>query len=521
MDDLDKNMDAKDIKPPNKAAKAMVLFITAWFIILSALTCALPKPAMYSDLGNNYVNAITEGLKIDSGDTAWVLVSSCLVLFMTPGVAFFYGGMVDHKNVISTMFQSFVSMGFITVLWIFIGFSLSFGEDANGSGIMGHPKTYFFFEDTGNAPHASLCPTIPLILFSMFQLMFAIITPVLISGSLAERVNFYSWMIFICIWHILVYCPLVHIVWHPDGILRKWGFIDFAGGIPVEMASGYGALAGAIFLGPRKNNGGKHYAANVPHILLGTAIFWFGWLGFNAGSALTSNTLAANTFATTQAGAASAMITWIFLDILLGRQVTAAGACNGAVIGLVALTPSSGYITTGSGLIIGVIACFVCYFAGNYMKERTNIDDTLDVFAVHGLGGTVGVLCTGIFASKKVNIAGPNGLIYGNGELLGKHIAVVLVVVPFIMISTYCCFAIANFFIPIRVTDEEEMLGLDYSMHNESLSHHTGINGVNSIEYLKELETSFKNTKNPPKVENWQKVPTAQVEDVVVAVDNA
>lgn len=216
----------------------MVVFITIWFIILSALTCALPKPAMYSDLGSNFVAAEAAGLSVDTGDTAWVLMSSCLVLFMTPGVAFFYGGMVEHKNVISTMFQSFVSMGFITVLWILVGFSLSFGDDANGSGIMGHPKTFFMFQDTGNAPSASLSPTVPLIIFSMFQLMFAIITPVLISGSLAERVNFYSWMIFICVWHILVYCPLVHIVWHPDGILRKWGYIDFAGGIPVEMASG-------------------------------------------------------------------------------------------------------------------------------------------------------------------------------------------------------------------------------------------------------------------------------------------
>ena len=431
---------------------------------------------------------------------------------MTPGVAFFYGGMVDHKNVISTMFQSFVSMGFVTVLWILVGFSLAFGDDANGSGVMGHPKTFFMFVDTGNAPSASLCPTIPLILFSMYQLMFAIITPVLISGSLAERVNFYSWMIFICIWHILVYCPLVHLVWHPQGALRKWGYIDFAGGIPVEMASGYAALAGALFLGPRKETGNKHYPANVPHILLGTAIFWFGWLGFNAGSALTSGTLAANTLATTQAGASSAMITWIFIDILLGKPVTAVGACNGAVIGLVALTPSSGYITTGSGLVTGIIACVICYFIGNYMKERTSVDDTLDVFAVHGIGGTVGVLCTGIFASKRVNPAGPNGLIYGGGELLGKHIAVILVVVPFIMISTYGCFAIANFFIPIRVSEEDEMLGLDYSMHNESLSSHpySAANNVNSLEVLKELDRN----KAVQKAEQYQQ---ANVEEVTIS----
>lgn len=362
----------------------MVLFISAWFIILSALTCALPKPAMYSDLGNNFLNAQANGWEINSGDVAWILVSSCLVLFMTPGVAFFYGGMVDHKNVISTMFQSFVSMGLVTVLWIFIGFSLCFGEDANGSGVLGHPKTYFMFENTGNAPDGRLVKSIPLILYAMFQLMFAIITPVLISGSLAERVNFYSWMIFICVWHILVYCPLVHLVWHPDGALFKWGFVDFAGGVPIEMASGWGALAGAIFLGPRKNTG-KHYPANIPHILLGTAIFWFGWLAFNAGSALTAGTLACNTFATTQAGASSAMITWIFLDILLGKPVTAVGACNGAVIGLVALTPSSGFITTGSGLLTGIIATVICYFIGNFMKERTGVDDTLDVFAVHGI----------------------------------------------------------------------------------------------------------------------------------------
>ena len=303
-------------------------------------------------------------MAINSGDNAWVLTSAALVLLMTPGVSFFYGGMVDHKNVLSTMYQSFVAMGFVSLLWVWIGFSLAFGDSSHSNGVIGHPKTYFMFNGVGAAPHPNpnVAPTIPLTTFAMFQLMFAIITPTLISGSLAERINFNSWMIFLCVWHLLVYCPLAHLAFHPDGAFRRWGVLDFAGGTVVEMASGYSALAGAIFLGPRKvavNNN-----ANIPFVLLGTALFWFGWLGFNSGSALSAGPLAGQAFATTNTGAAAGMITWIFLDKIMGRLPSVVGACNGVVVGLVALTPSCGWVTVGGGMCIGCIATLVCYFVG-------------------------------------------------------------------------------------------------------------------------------------------------------------
>lgn len=250
------------------------------FIVLSALTSALP-PA------HNLSDAVQAGGgtadMLNSGDTAWVIVAASMVLFMTPGLAFFYGGMVKEKNVISTMYQAFVAMGTISVLWVIVGFSLAFGKDANGSGIYGYPATFYMFNDVGPNPHPTLAPTVPLVIFSMFQLTFAIITPALIAGSLAERVNFSAWMLFICIWHLLVYCPLAHMMWHPDGILRKWGALDFAGGTVVEMASGFSALAGALYLGPRHVI--DRQVPNIPFVMLGTGIFWFGWMGFNAGSA--------------------------------------------------------------------------------------------------------------------------------------------------------------------------------------------------------------------------------------------
>ena len=408
---INHNHNDNDNKKDNKKAKIMVIFITLLFIILSIIACAIDKPDMYNPSITN------DDLFIDTGDTAWVLVSTCLVFIMTPGAGYYFGNFVDVKNIVSTFLQSFISLSLLTILWVVIGFSLSFGED-DGNGIIGNPKTYFLFINTGSQPHAILCPTIPLILFAMFQLMFAIITPILISGAIAERVNFYSWMIFISIWHIIVYCPLVHLVWSPNGRLRTWGYIDFAGGLPVEVSSGFAALTAVLYIGPRKTN--VHRPASLSNVLLGSAICWFGWLAFNAGSALGANAIAANTLATTQIGAASSMLTWMFIDICIGRKVSIPGLCNGLTIGLVALTPSSGYITPGAALLTGVISSYICYFAGNYTKQQLKVDDAFDVLAVHGIGGVVGIICTGLFASNDVNPSSPNGLIYGNGELLGK-----------------------------------------------------------------------------------------------------
>lgn len=436
------------------------------FILLAALTAGLPPPGNLSDVVQ--AGGGTAAM-LNAGDTAWVLVATALVLFMTPGLAFFYGGMVQEKNVISTMYQSFVALGTISVLWVIVGFSLAFGKDANGNGIIGYPATFYMYNDVGPNPHPMLAPTIPLVIFSMFQLMFAIITPALIAGSLAERINFQAWMLFICIWHLIVYCPLAHMMWHPDGIWRKWGAIDFAGGTVVEMASGFSALAGALYLGPRRQK--SHQATSIPFIMLGTGIFWFGWMGFNAGSACAANGVACMAFATTNTAGASSMLTWIFLDFMLGKATSAVGACNGIVVGLVAITPGCGFVTVGSSMVIGALACMICYGAGILMKERSGVDDSLDVLTVHGLGGLVGFLCTGIFCSLDVNPAGKQGLIYGNGETLAKHIAIVLCLVPCLLISTYGIFYVVDCIVPVRVTQQEEDIGLDRSMHSETYSH--------------------------------------------------
>jgi Amt family ammonium transporter len=424
-------------------AKIMVIAITCIYFALAALTAALPPPEPYEKTGNPLQD------DLNNGDSSWLLTSSALVLLMTPGVAFFYGGMVNHKNVISTMYQSVVAMGIITILWVIIGFSLAYGKDSNDCGIMGYPRSYYMYNGVGANPHPQMSPTVPLSIFSMFQLMFAIITPTLISGSLAERVNFNSWLIFLCLWHILVYCPIAHVVWHPDGALNKWGVIDFAGGIVVEMSAGYSALAAAFFIGRRRANEPR-IPANIPFVLLGTALLWFGWTGFNSGSATNAGPVACQAFATTNTAAAAGMVSWMFLDILAGRFASAVGACNGVVVGLVAITPAAGYVTVGSAMVIGILACCVCYGVGALMKLRSDIDDSLDVFTLHGIAGTVGFLCTGIFCSKHVNPAIKDGLIYGEGMTLAKHIAATLILAPCIMISTYACCYVANLIIPLR-----------------------------------------------------------------------
>ena len=333
------------------------------------------------------------------------------------------------------------------------------------------------YSNVGANPEPDLAATIPLSIFSMFQMMFAMIAPILISGALAERINFSSWIIYICLWHLVVYCPLAHMVWHPDGILRKWGFIDFAGGLVIEMSSGYSALAAAMFLNqknqkinvlPTQNND-INQQTNIIIKLYGTGLLWFGWLGFNVGSAGAANALACQAFATTNVSGAASMMTWVFLDYLIGRQSSAVGACNGVVIGLVAVTPACGYITVGGAMVTGCMSCVVCYIVGIVFKERSNIDDSLDVFAVHGVAGTCGVFFTAFFCSKDVNPAGYDGVVYGHGTTLGKHIAVILVSIPSIMISSYVLCMITNAFIPLRVTEEEEDMGLDISMHNESM----------------------------------------------------
>src|ERR1700743_1799077 len=357
--------------------------------------------------------------KIDSGDTAWMLTATALVLIMTPGLAFFYGGMVSKKNVLSTMMQSFVCMGIITIIWVVFGFSLAFGDSING--IIGNPGTFFMMKGMlGNATW-KLGPTIPLVLFAMFQLKFAVITPALITGAFAERIRFNSYLIFLCLFMIFIYAPLAHSTWHPDGFLFKLGVLDFAGGTVVHMSAGWAALASALYLKQRTDQ--AHSPARISYFLLGTGLLCFGWFGFNAGSALGSGTLAATALATTTTASAAAAMAWIFFDMASGKKPSVMGACIGAVVGLVAITPAAGFVTIPSSLIIGIVAAVVSNLVVAW-RTRTSIDDTLDVFPCHGVGGMVGMLLTGVFAHQNVNAGNTtgNGLFYGETHLFIVHL---------------------------------------------------------------------------------------------------
>ena len=328
-----------------------------------------------------------------------MLTASALVLLMTPGLSFFYGGMVSLKNVVSTMLQSVVALGVISLVWLTVGFSLAFGDSLGGFGLLGNPLTFLMFDGVGEATNPALSPTIPLMLFAFFQLKFAIITPALITGSFAERVRFSSYLLFIVLFSLFIYAPLAHWTWHPDGFLKKWGVLDFAGGTVVHMSAGWAALAGALILGRRKTHLSNETTspANVPFVILGTGMLWFGWFGFNAGSAVAANGTAAMAFATTNTASAAAMLGWMFFDWMRGRKPSALGACIGAVVGLVAITPAAGYVTIRESIFIGVFASVVSNLAAHW-KSKSTLDDTLDVFPCHGLGGMVGMLLTGVFA---------------------------------------------------------------------------------------------------------------------------
>src|SRR2546427_4260788 len=339
------------------------------------------------------------------GDVAWMLTATGLVLLMTPGLSFFYGGMVRTKNVVSTMVQSFVAMAVISILWIVVGFSLAFGDSLHG--LIGNPATFFMFTRVGASTHPDLAPTIPLILFALFQLKFAIITPALITGSFAERVRFTSYLLFMVLFSLFIYAPLAHWTWHPDGFLHKLGVLDFAAGTVVHLSAGLAALAGAITLGRRRTHeaGEPHTPANIPFVLLGTGMLWFGWFGFNAGSALAASPQAAMAFATTNTASASAALAWMLFDSLRGRKPTALGACIGALVGLVAITPAAGYVTVGASLFIGTAAALVCN-AVVHWRSRSALDDTFNVFPCHGVGGAVGMVATGVFAREAGLVTG-------------------------------------------------------------------------------------------------------------------
>jgi len=403
--------------------------------------------------------AVTGG-PLNSGDVAWMLTATGLVLLMTPGLSFFYGGMVRTKNVVSTMLQSFVAMAVISILWIVVGFSLAFGDSIHG--LIGSPFTFFMFSRVGAQTHPDLAATIPLIVFALFQLKFAIITPALITGSFAERVRFTSYLLFMCLFSLFIYSPLAHWTWHPEGFLHKMGVLDFAGGTVVHMSAGFAALAGALTLGRRAvhRNGESHTPANIPFVLLGTGMLWFGWFGFNAGSALSASSQAAMAFATTNTASASAALAWMFFDSLRGHKPSALGACVGAVVGLVAITPAAGYVNIGESMFIGTCASVISNLCVHWKNKAATLDDTLDVFPCHGVGGMVGMLLTGVFA-KDV------GLMSGHAYTFLLHCGALVFVALFSFLGSWVLYQVTDLIIPLRVSSEQEEIGLDLSQHGE------------------------------------------------------
>jgi Amt family ammonium transporter len=400
---------------------------------------------------------------LSAGDTAWVLVSSALVLLMTVGLAFFYGGLVRPKNALNTMMMSVVALGVIGVQWMLVGYSIAFSP---GNPWLGG-FAWLGLHNVGLEPNPTYSATIPLQAHAMFQGMFAIITPALISGAIVERMRFRGYVVFLVLWATLIYDPLAHWVWGSGGWLLQRGALDFAGGTVVHISAGVSALVAAWFLGPRRDYRRVPLAPhNVPLVLLGAGLLWFGWFGFNAGSALAANGLAALAFVNTNTAAAASLVTWAALDLARTGKVTAVGAATGLVVGLVGITPAAGYVTPLSGLLIGVLAAGVSYTAIQ-IRSKTKLDDALDVFSCHGVAGTAGALLTGVFATKLVNPAGGDGLLAGNAGQIGVQLLAVVATVAFAAVGTLAILALVQATIGARVDVPEESAGLDLSQHGE------------------------------------------------------
>ncbi len=413
------------------------------------------------------VEAIAPVVSTDmvAADIAWMLTASALVLIMTPGLAFFYGGMVNKKNVISTMLQSFICVAVVTIIWVIFGFSLVFGQSKMG--LIGNPADFFMMHGVIDGPAWKLAPTIPLALFAMYQLKFAIITPALVTGAFAERMKFTSYVLFICLFFTFIYAPLAHATWHPEGILAKLGVLDFAGGTVVHMSAGWAALASALFL--KKRHERNHSPARITYVILGTGLLWFGWFGFNAGSAFGANRLSVIALATTMSASAAAALAWIFFDSAKGRKPSAMGTCIGAVVGLVAITPAAGYVSIPHSIIIGIVSSLVSNLVVEW-RTRTSIDDTLDVFPCHGVGGMVGMLLTGVFASKAINPGiAYNGLLFGETHLFLMQCGALVAASLFSFFGSMLLLKVTDLITPLRVSTEDERSGLDISQHGESL----------------------------------------------------
>lgn len=406
-----------------------------------------------------------DGSAIDTGDTTFIIVCSALVFFMTPGLAFFYGGMVRKKNILNTMMNSFVIIGLISIQWVLIGYTIAFGPDKFG--IFGG-FDFLGLNGVGAAPNADYSATIPQSVFVMFQMMFAIITPALITGAFAERMRFPALIAFTLLWSTFVYDPLAHMVWGVGGFLREMGALDFAGGNVVHISSGIAGLVACIVLGKRKGyKTTPMLPNNIPFVFLGAAILWFGWFGFNAGSALGANGVAANAFVTTNTSAAAALISWVIIESIMNGKPTLLGAATGAVIGLVAITPGAGFVTPLAAIIIGLLVSPICYFGISVIKAKLGYDDSLDAFGCHGIGGIWGSLATGLFATTSVNEAGNNGLFYGNASLFGVQLLSVVITIIFSAVITFVILKVVSLFTKLRATEREEDDGMDVSQHGE------------------------------------------------------
>ncbi|OPJ62134.1 ammonium transporter [Clostridium oryzae] len=401
---------------------------------------------------------------INYADTTFVFLSTVLVMFMTPGLALFYSGMVRRKNVLSTTMHSYATIAVVSLQWVILGYSLSFGH--NIGGFVGG-FDFAFLNNVGFKANAAYASNIPQQIFMMFQMMFAVITPALISGAFAGRMRFPAFLIFTLLWSTLVYDPVAHWVWGDGGWLKTLGALDFAGGNVVHMSSGVSALVIALFIGKRKgiNEARPH---NLPLTILGAGILWFGWFGFNAGSALAINNVALNAFITTNTAAAAAALSWMFCEWAVFKKPSAMGFASGAVAGLVAITPGAGFVSMGSSLIIGLIGGAICFYSVTIMKKKIGYDDALDAFGCHGVGGTWGAIATGIFASKSINSAGADGLIHGSFRLLGVQFLGIIAVYVFAAVVTLLILVVVNHFTKFRATEDEEEVGLDISMHGES-----------------------------------------------------
>ncbi len=402
---------------------------------------------------------------ISAGDTAWMLISTALVMLMTPGLAFFYGGLVRRKNVLSIMMQCLILVGVISIQWVLFGYSLAFGPD-HGGFIGG--LSFAGLHNVGIEPNADYAGTIPHILFMLFQMMFAVITPALIIGAFAERMKFSAFLVFSIIWATIVYDPMAHWVWGVGGFLRDLGALDFAGGTVVHINAGAAALAAALVIGKRKGYPEISPPHNLPFAILGAALLWFGWFGFNAGSALSSGGLAVSAFASTHLAAGTAAVAWAAMDWIRTRRATALGTISGAVAGLVAITPAAGFVTPMGALGIGALAGLVCYASVMFMKGRLGYDDSLDAFGIHGVGGMLGALLTGFWATTFINPAGAEGVFHGGGKLLLWQVLAILASFAYSFVLSFGLLKLIDKVMGLRVTAEHENIGLDLTQHSES-----------------------------------------------------